>query len=145
MGIKKSHTCVVRSQKWPLLEMNGKYAKIQKIFCVYNLQIIHDAEKECSAIKRWNSKISRVQNGHTLPTPTDTHIWTSVTVTQSMFLQMHEIKSIIRPKMLAKHQEYKTDTHTHARTHARTHTHTHTHKLTGVAVTKWQNWARRLK
>ncbi len=143
---KNSQTCVVRGQKWPPLEMNGKYAKIQIIFCVYNLQIIHDAEKECTAIKGWHSKISGVQNRHTLPTPPQTHIYELVwlTVTQSIFLQMHEIQSIIRPKhrhqgsgYTLKHQEYKTDTHTH-------NTLLYTHKWTGVAVTIWQNWARRL-
>ncbi len=61
---KNSHTCVVRGQKWPPLEMNGKHAKIQILFCVYNQQISHDEEKMCTAMKGWHSKISRVQNRH---------------------------------------------------------------------------------
>ncbi len=71
-----------------------------------------------------------------------------------MFLQKHEIKSLIQPKMQSKdrhqgrgytlkHQEYKTDTHTQTHTHLHTltdaHTYYYTHKLTGVAVTIWQN------
>ncbi len=32
---------------------------------VYNLQIPHDAEKNCTAMKGLNSKTSRVQNQHT--------------------------------------------------------------------------------
>ncbi len=48
---------------------------------------------------------------------------------------------------ILKHQEYKTETHTNTHSHTHTHTHTHiyTHKWIGVAVTIWQNWARKLK
>ncbi len=134
--------------------------KIQILFCVYNLQIIHDAEKQCTAIKGWHSKILRLQNSNlrpTVPPPPHhhhrhTHIWISVTVTQSMFLQMHEIKSIIWPKMQSKHrhqgrgytlkhQEYKTDIHTHLHTltDAHTHTHTHTHTHNTLLYTQ-MNW-----
>ncbi len=67
MAVKKNtHTCFARGQKWPPLEMNGKYAKNTDFVFVYSLQIIHNAEKESTAIKGWHSKISRVQNR---PTP----------------------------------------------------------------------------
>jgi len=48
--------------------------QVKCFFVLYDLQIGHDAEKKCSAIKGWHSKTPRVQNRHTHPHTT--HFYT---------------------------------------------------------------------
>ncbi len=58
---------MVFGQKWPTIgnewEMKKKEENTEH-FCVYNQQIPHHAEKNCTAMKGWNSITSRVQNQH---------------------------------------------------------------------------------
>ncbi len=120
----------------------------------YNLQIIHDAEKECTAIKGWHSKISSVQNR---PPPTDTHMNKCDCNTKHVSANAwnkinNSAKDAVKTQTPRKGLHTKTsrvqNRHTHSLTHTHICTHTthyYTHKWTGVAVTIWQNWARKLK
>ncbi len=57
LSLKNSHTSVVCGQKWPPLKIRTN-TKIQIIFCVYNIQIIHDAEKKA---QQWRGDTLKYQ------------------------------------------------------------------------------------
>ncbi len=98
---KNSHTHGLWSKMTEHRKRIGNGKKIENIenLRVYNLQIPHDPEKNCIAMKGWNSSTSSVQNQHTHShTHTHTHtcthsrLCTGVPVTQ----QLCKIKSIIQ-------------------------------------------------
>ncbi len=80
---KNSHTCALRSKMTDHRKWMGNRQKPQnsETFCVYNLQIGHNAEKKYTAVKGWHSKTLQVWYRHIhshkdAHTHTHTHLWT---------------------------------------------------------------------